>query len=95
MFQDIEKQLSATKVNQVSASCSCCAWPVLWAPGMLNTFALVADYAILHSKITVRQLSAINISQLTNARCFMLPLGMNIAVGTRDVSAALHGLQTT
>ena len=30
-----------------------------------------------------RQLSAMNIYQLTNAMCFMLPLGMAVAVGTR------------
>lgn len=32
-----------------------------------------------------RQLSAMNIYQLTNAMCFMLPLGMAVAVGTRFV----------
>ena len=30
-----------------------------------------------------RKLSAMNIYQLTNAMCFMLPLGLAVAVGTR------------
>ena len=59
----------------------------VWAAGML----LISEWWASETVVIMggllpdpeRQLSAMNIYQLTNAMCFMLPLGMAVAVGTR------------